>query len=123
MLIYLASPYSYKSDNQEHRRMMEAARYHKVCDITGKLMKRGIPVFSSIVHCHPLAVMHDLPKTFEFWQEYDERMISACDEVWVARMPDWEKSKGIASEIQYAKEKGIPVKYLDFPNFDTPVEA
>jgi hypothetical protein len=108
-MIYLASPYSHMD------RTVEALRFGEVCRIAGVLMSRGLIVFSPIAHTHPIAERCDLPRGWDYWKHFDEEFIDASEKVIVAMMPGWEQSKGIAGEIRIAKEKGIPVEYLD-PN-------
>ena len=108
-MIYLASPYSHLD------RTVEAIRFGEVCRIAGVLMARGLIVFSPIAHNRPIAERCDLPRGWDYWKHFDEEFIDASEKVIVAMMPGWEQSKGIAGEIRIAKEKGIPVEYLD-PN-------
>ena len=106
-MIYLASPYSHPD------RTVEALRFGEVCRIAGVLMARGLIVFSPIAHTHPIAERCDLPREWDYWKHFDEEFIDASEKVIVAMMPGWEQSKGIAGEIVIAKEKGVPVEYLN----------
>ena len=107
LLIYLASPYSH--DDPDVRQ----DRFNAVCLKAAELMLKGYFVFSPIAHTHPIALASDLPKGFDYWQEYNEKMIGLCDKVFVYRLDGWEESEGIAGEIEYAKELGKEVRYLD----------
>ena len=49
-----------------------------------------------------------------FWLKQDFAVLERCDELWVYKMPEWEKSKGIFAEIAFAEHNGIPVKYLEY---------
>jgi nucleoside 2-deoxyribosyltransferase len=103
ILLYLASPYSHgdwKARND---------RYLAVCDMAGKLMARGFHVFSPIAACYQSAVMHQLPKGFEYWRDFDLRMMRACDAVYVHQIDGWDTSVGVADELEYAKALGLPV--------------
>lgn len=104
--IYLASPYTDASAD-----VMEA-RFNAVCYIAGKLMAQGLAVFSPIAHTHPIAVRCDLPRDWEFWQRYDRAMLVGASKVIVAKLPGWERSKGVAAEVAIAGELGIPVEYI-----------
>jgi len=108
-MIYLASPYSHPD------RTVEALRFGEVCRIAGVLMARGLVVFSPIAHTHPIAERCELPRGWDYWQHFDEEFICVSEKVVVAMMPGWEQSKGVQAEIVIAKDKGIPVEYLD-PN-------
>lgn len=106
MLIYLASPYSHP--DPEIRRQ----RFETVCFAAANLMREGHHIFSPIAHTHPIALHGELPKGWEFWQEYDRKIIAVCGELWVLRMDGWDKSVGVQAEIKIAEELGIPVKYV-----------
>lgn len=106
MLIYLASPYSH-SDPEIRRQ-----RFETVCFAAANFMRDGHHIFSPIAHTHPIALHGELPKGWEFWQEYDRKIIAVCGELWVLRMDGWDKSVGVQAEIKIAEELGIPVKYV-----------
>ena len=106
MLIYLASPYSHPDES------VRLQRFETVCFVADKLMSEGKHVFSPIAHTHPIAVKGDLPKGWDFWEEFDRKFISACGELWVVMMDGWRESKGVQAEIKIANELGIPVKYV-----------
>lgn len=106
MLIYLASPYSHPDE------AVRQQRFETVCFVAANLMREGKHIFSPIAHTHPIALNGDLPKGFDFWEEFDRKMIAACGELWVVMMDGWEQSKGVQAEIKIAAEMGIPVKYV-----------
>lgn len=106
-LIYLASPYS-----DPDPKVMES-RFTVVCYLAAKLMRQGHLIFSPIAHTHPIAVCGELPRGWDFWERYDRAILSACRELWVAKLPGWDRSKGIAAEIGIAKELGLPIIYID----------
>ena len=106
MLIYLASPYSHEDPE------IRQQRFETVCFVAANLMREGRHVFSPIAHSHPIAVKGDLPLDFSYWEEFDRKMVSACQELWVVRMDGWVESRGVKAEIKIAEEVGIPVRYL-----------
>jgi hypothetical protein len=77
-------------------------------------MLKGIHLFCPIAHTHPIALVGDLPKGWEYWQVYDRIMLSSCSELWIVQMKGWEESIGIKGEIEIAKELGIPIKYIKY---------
>jgi hypothetical protein len=103
-LVYLASPYS--DPNPEIREQ----RFRAVCKYAAGLMRLGDSVFSPIAHTHPIALF-DLPKGRDFWQQYDEKMLSVCDSMIVLMLPGWEKSKGIAGEIAIMELAGKHIEW------------
>ena len=106
MLIYLASPYSH------HDPAVRQQRFETVCFVAANLMREGKHVYSPIAHTHPIAMKGDLPKGWDFWEQFDRKMISACQEVWVVMMDGWQESKGVAAELAIAGEMGLKVRYI-----------
>lgn len=105
-LIYLASPYSHKNNHIQH------LRYEQVCYYAAELTRQGLLVFSPIAHSHGIA-KYGLPTDWQFWQQYDEAMISRCDSLTVLMLDGWKESKGVQAEIEIAKRLGIPVEYME----------
>ena len=105
-IIYLASPYTAKTKE------LQEANYQAVLRLCGKLLAKRNNVWSPIVHCHTMAVLYNLPTDFKFWQEYNHDFIRRCDAVWVACIPYWQNSKGVADEIEFANYLNLPIKYV-----------
>ena len=104
-MIYLASPYSHKDPAVMEKRFKEA------CVIAASLMRKGYNVFSPIAHSHPIA-QYQLPKTWEFWEQYDRFFIQMCHRVIVCdNMEGWQDSRGVGAEIAIANELGKEVIY------------
>ena len=106
-MIYLASPYSSPDDT-----IMES-RFHEVARCAARLMAVGVHLFCPITHTHPIACAGELPRGWDYWQQFDYWFISRCDALVVVRMDGWEESKGVEAEIQIAHQCGIPVLYVD----------
>lgn len=108
-LSYLASPYSHADPAvREHR-------FHEACRIAATLMKRGKRVFSPIAHSHAVE-QHFSDGKIEgqgFWLEQDFAVLRHAAELLVLRLDGWERSKGIAAEVEFAGLCGIPVYYMD----------
>jgi len=104
-MIYLASPYSHEED-----RVMED-RYQKTMAFVARNLKQGPLIFSPIVYAHPMAVYHDLPKEWQFWEYFDIGFIRQCSEFWVLQLDGWEESEGVQNEIRHANWQKIPLSY------------
>lgn len=104
-IVYLASPYSSQYTGVREQRFSEA------CLAAGLLLNQGVFVFSPIAHSHPIAEKCDLPKGFDFWGDYDEVMLSLCEEILVLQLPGWESSSGVCTDIEIAKELELMVLY------------
>lgn len=102
-LVYLASPYT---GNEEEN-------FKTVSKKAAELMNEGMIIFSPIAMAHPMAVYGKLPGGWEFWEKFDRSYLSVCNKVIVYRLPGWETSKGVQSEIKIADELNIPIEYID----------
>lgn len=107
MLIYLASPYSNPSAD------VMQDRFERVCRVAARLMGEGVHLYSPIAHTHPIAVQGSLPRGWEFWEQYDRKLLAACQELWIVTLDGWKESKGVAAEFAIAGEMGLPVKYIE----------
>lgn len=107
-LIYLASPYTHPNFAVREARFVEA------CFFNGWVMnhQRHIYFYSPIVHCHPISRRCTLPGEWEFWAEFDECLISRCQELWILCLPGWTKSTGVKAERKLAEKFGIPVRFV-----------
>lgn len=107
-MIYLATPYS-----KYHRGQDEA--FIAAANIAGRLIARGLDVFSPIVHGHPLAVYGGVPQfDAALWERVNRPYLEwCCDELYVATMPGWQESAGVAHEIKYFADNGLPISNVD----------
>ena len=112
ILFYLASPYT------NPRREVVLERVHKVNLAAAHLFKKGYFVFAPICHTHSIRdCCNFLEGYWEFWQDYDKKMLSLCDELVILTLPGWTDSKGVIEEIAYAKVLKMPISYLDPDTF------
>lgn len=105
-MIYLASPYSHPDPAVRQK------RYEQTMAAQAYLLRQGQHVYSPIVACHPMALAHDLPTDAAWWAEYNLDMLTRCSDVYVLCLNGWEKSKGVAQEIEWAKEQLIPPLFV-----------
>lgn len=102
---YLAGPYSHVEPD------IVALRYecHRQC--CAALQLRGRCVYSPIVHGHNL-----LPElkdwTHQQWLDHDFKILRVCSSVIVLMLDGWDVSKGVTMELDFARERGIPIMYL-----------
>jgi hypothetical protein len=105
-LYYLASPYTHKDQEVMNE------RFEKVNYFATYLLKQyGINCIEPICTGH-VKVQYDLPIDFEFWSTRDKMFIDHCRGLIVYCLPGWETSKGVTSEIEYAKKCYKPVYYI-----------
>jgi nucleoside 2-deoxyribosyltransferase len=106
-LYYLASPYSHSDEDV----MLD--RYQKAEIAAVELLKRGIHSFAPIPYNHPWK-KYSVPGDWPFWEAFDKNFVERCDAVLVLTLDGWDKSVGVAAEIAFANEIGIPVYYITF---------
>lgn len=117
-LIYLAAPYTHPDEG------IIAWRVHHINRAAAAIFERGIFVFSPISHTHPIKeASKTLTGPFAFWEEYDYRMIDACDEVWVLQLEGWDKSVGVRAESDYANGQGKLVRYFTYEEIIHPTNG
>lgn len=110
-MIYLASVYSLNSDAD-----LRQQRYEYVLKEAAEFTKLGYPIFSPIVHSHPMSLVYDMPCTFDFWEKVDYKFIDASSQLWVLMMDGWTESNGVQAEIKYARSLGMKIYYLNAEN-------
>lgn len=102
--LYIASPYTHDDP------MIRQRRYEKALEFTAWLaQKYRLWGFSPIGHSHHMVINHDLPHTFEFWDDWNRCMIRTSIGIVVLQIKGWEESRGINAEMAYAKEIGKPI--------------
>lgn len=104
-MIYLASPYAH------HDPVVMQFRYEQAAMYVSNSYKARIPMYSSIVHNHPIALLGGLPRTWEFWREIDLPMLRICDQLHILCLPGWKTSIGVTAEIDFAKSALIPITH------------
>lgn len=104
--VYLASPYSHPDVKIRHVRLLSAM------EATAWLLKQGTWVYSPIVHCHDLALRHDLPKEFDFWQHYNRAMLTPATALYLLNTSGLAESKGVKAELEYAIRDGKLIHVL-----------
>jgi hypothetical protein len=96
---YLAGPYS---DDPE-------TRYFQHMEATASLISSGLTVFSTIIHCHPMAHKYTMPTDADFWKAYNFTMIENSNGIIVYQLPTWKASKGVREEILFCQMRALPV--------------
>lgn len=105
--IYLAAPFLDKDAKIRHE------RYDAVTKITARLMIAGNIVFSPLTHSYYLSEKYGCPNIPDFWAKWYLTFLDHwATLLYVLRIPGWDKSNGVAKEIEYATMKGLPIIYL-----------
>lgn len=106
--VYLASPYSHQDP------AVREARYRSACRAAARLMDDGFVVFSPIAHSHPIEQIGlGSVRSGQFWKNQDIPLLRHASRLVVLRLDGWEKSAGIAWEMETARAIHIPISYID----------
>jgi len=106
-LCYLATPYT------KYHLGIDAAFVH-AAEISARLLKAGVRVYSPITHCHPLSMYGGVdPLNHGIWIPFDEAMMDAADCLIVAHMKGWDQSYGVKHEIEFFAREQKPIIHID----------
>lgn len=105
-MIYLASPYTH------HSKTTMQERYSQVLEAAATLTKSGLFIYSPIVHFHEMAVVHEMPRDYKFWERNNLHMLTLASSLWVLKLSGWDLSVGVAAECEYAARVRKPIQYL-----------
>ncbi len=106
-MIYIASPYSHDNPQVRMDRFIAAVNY------AAKLKKEGRLCFCPIGYGRLYEIEYQLPFDFQYWGEFNRRMIRACDELHVLKLDGWEDSAGVEAEVAFARANDIPVEFVN----------
>ncbi len=119
-LIYLAAPYSNDAPGNPEASASakkRLARFNAITEVARQLIENKETVFSPLTMTHPIDIrMSDDPGS-DFWVSLDETFMQHCSSIHVLKLPGWDKSSGVAREIEYFKERGITPVWLEPANF------
>lgn len=105
-MIYLAGPYSHEDE------AVRTLRYTLLTAKAAELMQLGHVVISPITHGHAVAIAHELPTDFEWWQNQCLGVLRHASKLCVLTLEGYEESTGVKAEIGYALALGIPIEYI-----------
>lgn len=106
-LIYMASPYGHNKPVE-----LRQERYEVALQAEAAMMNAGHMIYSPIVHRHPGAVLGLYPSGWEYWQHFDELILSRCDEIAVLLLDGWKESTGVQAEIAIAERLGLSKAFV-----------
>lgn len=107
-LVYMASPYTHKDKG------MLISRFDAVVDCCGWFMNnvKDCYFYSPIAHTHPIAERCTLPIQWQFWADFDECILSRCNEIWILTIPGFSVSTGVKAERKIAERFGLPIRFI-----------
>lgn len=98
---YLASPYS---------NPLPATRewnYEAAVEAGAWLFQRGILIYGPIQHWHWAAKRYDMPTDAATYWRNNEVFLAGARNFILLKLPSWDKSKGVAQELAYARARGM----------------
>ena len=106
-IIYLAGPYSHPN------KVIEQLRFIELTGFAGRLIKKGLIVFSPITMYHPIAIATaNLETTFDTWSKINYHFLCCCTDLFVYALPGYNESKGVNQEMLWAKELKLPTTLI-----------
>jgi hypothetical protein len=73
---------------------------------------RGVPVYSPIVHSHPVAVSYNLPGNSSYWFAQNQAFMERSGSATIFTVPGWENSQGIKEEVSEFSLLGKALSFL-----------
>jgi hypothetical protein len=98
-MYYIGQPYSHKDPEVREQRFKIALK------VLQYFISINEPCFSPIVQTHHLE-----SKPSNYWMTTDLALLRLCDKLLVLKIEGWEKSVGLAKEIEEAKKIGMPIQ-------------
>jgi hypothetical protein len=106
-IIYLCAPYS------SNDKSVILERVYLVNKKAAELMDEEYIVFSPISHSHEISAFTKTDALdHDFWLRQDLPFMAVCDEVWIYRLPGWEHSRGIKTEMEHAEKLGKVIRWI-----------
>lgn len=106
-LVYIGLPYS--SNNAS----IIEERIKHFCNVDSFLNENGILTVSPILKHLLFEKGSSLPTDWNFWKEYSYNLLSRSDVLLILKLDGWENSSGVTAEIEFGKERNIPIHYLE----------
>lgn len=89
--------------------------YRMACREAGRLLHDGVYVYAPIAHTEALrrAEVRLNKLSHQDWMDADEPFCKAAKGLIVLMSAKWEQSKGIGMEIEWFKDMGKPIFYIN----------
>jgi hypothetical protein len=116
-VVYLGGPYTH------HSPQIRLARFEAITRAAAKIIETGRIVYSPLTMTHPIdLVLASEGETLgsDYWVKFDEAFMAFCSEMIVFRLSGWDQSSGVKREMEYFREKKLPITFVDPQDFDIP---
>ena len=116
--IYLASPYTALRDDGSYDDVLMAERHRAVLTCFESLLSAGLIVYCPITMTYQADCLHNSITGNRFdpksWYEFDNPFMQHASQLFVLKLPGWEKSEGVSGEIKTAIARKLPIVYLEY---------
>ena len=111
---YLGSPYSAYEEGLD-------AAFELACKAAAAFIREEISVISPIAHSHAVVMQgHISPRDNRLWSRVNAPIMRHARGLIVLKADGWEKSKGLAHEIEVFMLRKKPVHYIEVKDLDNP---
>ena len=119
---YLTAPYrSVNAISYQQQQLIMERRFRKCMRLVAELMGKGELIYYPLAHGRNVEKYSGIPSDpKEFWMTQNFSILQHAKELLVFKIPEWEKSEGVATEIEFAKSLNIPVRYIEDKSFTRP---
>ncbi len=112
-IVYLGCPYT------DRNREVREERFYRATVAAAHLIEQGLIVYSPITMTHPIDEVlaeDDAHGTLgsDYWVRFDEAFMEFCSRMIILKVDGWDRSRGIAREMDWFKRKGRPIEYLEW---------
>lgn len=104
-MYYVASPYSHPDP------AVRKERYELAVGAAKTLTRLGYSAFVPIAYdgLWDMDPNYTVDHSWSFWEKIDLPILDRCAALILFELPDWEKSRGVAGELDHCAQVGIPV--------------
>jgi hypothetical protein len=89
-------------------------RYLKIDKAAARLWKHGVMTYPPIALNARWNQYEEFQHTWDAWETFDKNLLERCDGLLVLMLDGWERSVGVQSEIDYARELNMPIGYVTY---------
>lgn len=106
-IVYIACPYSHNDQSVVEYRVKQFALFAASIENSGK--EHAV----SAMFNHLINLYGSLPTNWEYWKSYSLSLLDKSEKVYVLKLDGWDKSIGVAGELEYATTTGKSIVYID----------
>lgn len=112
-VVYVAGPYSSKNAQGKEDVPVVSQRMQTFSLCLEQMVKVGIKPFSPLLMHLVRCYTDKLPGDWNFWGSYSISLLKKADYVVILTLEGWDKSEDVEQTINYAKDEGIEIIYLN----------